>query len=252
VDGEGEETAPAPGLLPAVERAVARFTPFDHTEAVLVSAVGAIGALAHPDCAPILASLAADTRPGVREAVLAACRGASGLEPPAALPPTAPRRPADPGVRRRWRGPGTLARVHTTRGTFVIGLRGDVAPGTVDSFARLADAGYFDGTEIHRVVPNFVVQAGDPTGTGMGDPGYSLRCEDSPLPYRRGTVGMALSGKDTGGSQFFIALSPQPHLDGSYTVFGEVSAGMEVLDLIEEGDGILEVKIERRGRGGSD
>ncbi|HUT77049.1 MAG TPA: peptidylprolyl isomerase, partial [Polyangia bacterium] len=100
------------------------------------------------------------------------------------------------------------------------------------------------------VVPNFVVQAGDPTGTGMGDPGYTLRCEVSGLPYRRGTVGMALSGKDTGGSQFFVALSAQPHLDGTYSVFGEVTAGMEVLDLVEEGDGILEVKIERRGRSG--
>jgi cyclophilin family peptidyl-prolyl cis-trans isomerase len=246
--GEGAGKVPLDGLLDSVGRAVARFAQFDHTEAVLVSAAGALGALAHPDCAPVLISLAADSRPGVRRAVLTAFEAIAGLEPPAALPPTEPRRPADPAARGRWAAAGTVARVLTTRGTFVVGLRGDVAPATVDSFAELAAEGYFEGTEIHRVVPGFVVQAGDPTGTGLGDPGYTLRCEVSPLPYRRGTVGMALSGKDTGGSQFFVALSAQPHLDGNYTVFGEVGAGMEVLDLIEEGDEILEVKIERRGR----
>ena len=93
------------------------------------------------------------------------------------------------------------------------------------------------------MVPNFVVQAGDPTGSGLGDAGYTLRCEISATPYRRGTVGMALSGKDTGGSQFFVALSRQPHLDGHYTAFGEVVGGMEVLDVIEEGDEILDVEI---------
>lgn len=245
--GEGEARTPTPGLLPAVERAVARFAPFDHTEAVLVSAAGALGALAHPDCGPALGALAADSRPGVRRAVLAAFE-AAGLPIPARLPPTSPRRPADPGVRGRLAAGGIAARVQTTRGTFVLELRGDLAPATVHSFVALAGDGYFDGTEIHRVVPNFVVQAGDPTGTGMGDPGYTLRCENSPQPYRRGTAGMALSGKDTGGSQFFVALSPQPHLDGNYTVFGEVAAGMEVLDRIEEGDEIVAVRIERRGR----
>ena len=112
-----------------------------------------------------------------------------------------------------------------------------------DSFVELALSGYLDDTEIHRVVPNFVVQAGDPTGTGLGDPGYTLRCEVSPIPYERGTVGMALSGKDTGGSQFFVTLSRQPHLDGNYTVFGRVTSGMETVDLIEEGDKILGVTV---------
>ena len=152
-------------------------------------------------------------------------------------------RPVTHEEKQRWRERTVKARVRTTRGAFVIRLAADTAPGTVGSFVALAEQGYFADTEIHRVVPNFVVQAGDPTGTGMGDPGYTLRCEASALPYRRGTVGMALAGKDTGGSQFFVALSAQPHLDGNYSVFGDVVEGLEVLDLIEEGDRILGVHI---------
>ncbi len=89
---------------------------------------------------------------------------------------------------------------------------------------------------IHRVVPNFVVQAGDPRGDGEGGPGYTLRDEINMLPYLRGTVGMALDGADTGGSQFFITHSPQPHLDGRYTVFGRVVAGMDVVDRLQQWD----------------
>src|SRR5262249_35084385 len=97
-------------------------------------------------------------------------------------------------------------------------------------------------------VPNFVIQGGDPRGDGEGGPGYQIRCEVNPRPYIRGAVGMALSGKDTGGSQFFITHSPQPHLDGGYTVFGQVISGMEVVDRITRGDVIRKVEIfESRG-----
>ena len=96
---------------------------------------------------------------------------------------------------------------------------------------------------IHRVVPNFVVQDGDPTGTGNGGPGWEIRDEINPVLYGRGTVGMALSGPDTGGSQWFVTLSPQPHLDGTYTVFGQIIGGQEVVERIEQGDRILRVSV---------
>jgi cyclophilin family peptidyl-prolyl cis-trans isomerase/HEAT repeat protein len=117
------------------------------------------------------------------------------------------------------------------------------APVTTQAFVELARAGFFNGIKAHRVIPNFVVQGGDPRGDGEGGPGYSLRDEFSPQPYLRGTVGMALDGRDTGGSQFFIALSPQPHLDGKYTVFGHVVKGAEILDRIAPWDVIDRVRI---------
>ncbi len=133
--------------------------------------------------------------------------------------------------------------LHTERGPVHLRLLGDEAPGTVRNFVTLARRGYYDGLTFHRVVPNFVTQGGCPRGDGWGGPGYSIRCEINPVPYRRGTVGMALAGKDTGGSQFFICHSPQPHLDGRYTVFGEVVEGMETVDLLQEGDRILRVEV---------
>jgi cyclophilin family peptidyl-prolyl cis-trans isomerase len=141
-----------------------------------------------------------------------------------------------------------LATFTTTRGSFTAELFPREAPMTVESFAALARKGYFDGTTIHRVVPDFVVQAGDPRGDGTGGPGYALRDELSSLPYLRGRVGMALSGPDTGGSQWFVTLSRQPHLDGGYTVFGEVASGMEVVDRIEQNDRILSVSIREESR----
>ncbi|HSF43323.1 MAG TPA: peptidylprolyl isomerase, partial [Thermoanaerobaculia bacterium] len=104
---------------------------------------------------------------------------------------------------------------------------------------------YYDGLTFHRVVPDFVIQGGDPRGDGTGGPGYSIRDEVNRLRYDRGVLGMALAGADTGGSQFFLTLSPQPHLDGGYTVFGEIVSGGEVLDRIRLGDrieAIVEVK----------
>ncbi len=116
------------------------------------------------------------------------------------------------------------------------------------NFLQLATQGFYDGLAFHRVVPDFVVQVGDPRGDGRGGPGYVMRDEINPLRYQRGAVGMALSGPDTGGSQFFITLSPQPHLDGGYTVFGRVVAGFETLDRIVQGDriqGVAEVDFRR-------
>ena len=134
--------------------------------------------------------------------------------------------------------------IETDRGVVAIELFARDAPLTVRSFMSLVESGYFDGLTFHRVVPNFVVQGGDPRGDGWGGPGYQIRCELGPGPYGRGTVGMALDGRDTGGSQFFITHTPQPHLDARYTVFGRVVAGMDVVDRIVQGDRILRARIE--------
>lgn len=133
--------------------------------------------------------------------------------------------------------------VATARGSFTIELLPEEAPLNVDNFIQLARRRYFNGITIHRVVPNFVIQDGDPRGDGNGGPGYQIRCEINEVPYKRGAVGMALSGKDTGGSQWFITHSPQPHLDGGYTVFGNVVAGMDVVDSIARGDVIRSIAI---------
>lgn len=137
------------------------------------------------------------------------------------------------------------ASIRTTEGTFRVALDPEVAPMAVASFAALADRDFFDGLLFHRVVPGFVAQGGDPRGDGWGGPGYALPDEVSALPYGAGALGMARSDRDTGGSQWFVALTPQPHLVGDYTRFGEVVAGMHVLNALERGDRILDVAIER-------
>ncbi len=142
-----------------------------------------------------------------------------------------------------------VATISTTRGAFDVELLPREAPMTVESFVALAREGFFDGTTIHRVVPDFVVQGGDPRGDGTGGPPYALRDELNPLAYVRGRVGMALSGPDTGGSQWFVTLSRQPHLDGAYTVFGEVTAGMDVVERIEQNDRLLSVRVREESRG---
>jgi cyclophilin family peptidyl-prolyl cis-trans isomerase/HEAT repeat protein len=135
------------------------------------------------------------------------------------------------------------AYIETPKGTVQVELAVLDAPLTVENFVSLARRGYFDGLQIHRVVPAFVVQGGDPRGDGSGGPGFSIRDELNDRPYARGTVGMALSGPDTGGSQWFITHAPQPHLEGRYTVFGEVVKGMDVVDRLEVGDTITRVRI---------
>src|SRR5205814_675659 len=135
--------------------------------------------------------------------------------------------------------------IHTQRGDIEWAFYAREAPQTVRNFVRLARRGYFDGRFVHRVVPNFVVQDGDPTGTGSGGPGYTIRCEYNALHYEAGMVGMALSGKDTGGSQWFITHAPQLHLDGRYTIFARVTRGMDVVARIVQGDRVLKVEVLR-------
>jgi peptidylprolyl isomerase len=133
-------------------------------------------------------------------------------------------------------------RLETSRGNVLIDLQPDLAPFTVMSIVKLSQQrGFYRGLLFHRVVPNFVVQGGDPRGDGWGGPGYELRSEFSMTGFTTGTVGMASAGKDTEGSQFFIALSPQPHLDGRYTVVGSVIDGMDVVNALQVEDRIYDI-----------
>jgi cyclophilin family peptidyl-prolyl cis-trans isomerase len=142
------------------------------------------------------------------------------------------------------RGQTQRATIRTARGDIVLELFGADAPITVWNFMNLARTGYYRGTGFHRVVPNFVAQDGDPRDDGNGGPGYAIRDEMNPRRYERGALGMALSGPDTGGSQYFITHSPQPHLDGHYTVFGRVLRGYPALDSIVQGDRILSIVVQ--------
>lgn len=139
--------------------------------------------------------------------------------------------------------PNPIAEINTAKGTIRIELLRNAAPKTVANFIKLAKSGFYSNRVWHRVVPDFVIQDGCPRGDGWGGPGYEIRCEYNDLPYNTGAVGMATSGKDTGGSQYFICQSPQPHLNGRYTLFGNVVEGIDVVEKIEIGDLIKSVKI---------
>ncbi len=136
-------------------------------------------------------------------------------------------------------------RILTNRGTFVIECDGFYAPYTVAAFLDRVDSGFYDGLIFHRVIPNFVVQGGDPRGDGWGGPNYHLLTEKSPVGYDIGSVGMASAGPDTEGSQFFITTTPQYHLDYNYTRFGSVVEGIDVVLNIERGDKILAADVRR-------
>jgi cyclophilin family peptidyl-prolyl cis-trans isomerase len=144
--------------------------------------------------------------------------------------------PAEAGGRQ----PGLT--IETEGGRISVTLFAADAPLTVDALLRMADRHYFDGGTWHRVVPNFVIQDGDPRWDGWGGPGSALRDEVGRRPYGRGTVGMALAGRDTGGSQFFITVSQQPHLEGTYPVVGQVDEGMDLVARITQGDGIRTIR----------
>jgi len=134
----------------------------------------------------------------------------------------------------------------TERGDFTMELYPEKAPLTAANIVSLVRQNFYDGIYFHRVVPGFVVQAGDPRGDGWGGPGYAINCEYNDIPYNRGTVGMALAGKDTGGSQFFVVHTPQPQLNGRYTAFGKVVAGMDVVDNLMIFDRIERATLSRR------
>ncbi|HLT46958.1 MAG TPA: peptidylprolyl isomerase [Rubricoccaceae bacterium] len=138
------------------------------------------------------------------------------------------------------------ATLATDRGDVVVDLHPEHAPKTVNNFVFLAREGFYDGVTFHRVIADFMIQGGDPTGTGRGGPGYTFEDETrgNPLRHERGVLSMANAGPNTNGSQFFITHAPQPHLDGRHTVFGRVVEGMDVVDAIRQGDTIQRVTVE--------
>jgi cyclophilin family peptidyl-prolyl cis-trans isomerase/HEAT repeat protein len=163
----------------------------------------------------------------------------------AAIRPAPTRQPPSFYEQPELVSPSVSPRVYidTERGTIEIEMAVLDAPLTCLNFMTLARKGFFTGTTWHRVVPNFVAQDGDPRGDGEGGPGYTIRDEINERPYVRGTLGMALDWADTGGSQFFLTHSPQPHLDARYTVFGQIVRGLDVLDRIQPGDAIMRVRV---------
>ncbi len=137
------------------------------------------------------------------------------------------------------------AEITTNKGSMTLELYANHAPKTVNNFTFLAREGYYDGVAFHRVIPSFMVQGGDPTGTGMGGPGYQFEDEftNNPLRHVDNVLSMANAGPGTNGSQFFITHESQPHLDGRHTVFGKLTAGVDVLNSIQQGDVMEKVVI---------
>jgi peptidyl-prolyl cis-trans isomerase B (cyclophilin B) len=155
---------------------------------------------------------------------------------------------------KQWNSPPTMqidaektyvATIETDRGNIELELFPQHAPVTVNNFVFLAGEGFYDGVSFHRVIPNFMIQGGDPTGTGRGGPGYRFEDEvrGNPLKHETGVISMANAGPNTNGSQFFITHSPQPHLNGRHTVFGKVTAGQDVVDAIQQGDVMNRVTV---------
>ena len=147
--------------------------------------------------------------------------------------------------------PNKKATIQTVKGTIEVELFADEVPNTVANFEKLANAGFYDGTKFHRVIPNFMIQGGDPhskTGkgrVGTGGPGYTIKCETQRNTHKHvaGTLSMAHAGKDTGGSQFFICHTAQPHLDGVHTVFGQVAKGQDVVNKIAQNDEVTSIRV---------
>ena len=140
------------------------------------------------------------------------------------------------------------ATIETNKGVMELELYPQHAPKTVNNFVFLAGKGFYDGLSFHRVISNFMIQGGDPTGTGGGGPGYMFEDEvaENPLKHEKCVISMANAGPNTNGSQFFITHAPQPHLNGNHTVFGKVVVGQDVVDSIREGDKMEQVKISEK------
>ena len=135
--------------------------------------------------------------------------------------------------------------METDRGDMELELYPEYAPKTVNNFIFLAREGFYDGVVFHRVISDFMIQGGDPTGTGRGGPGYAFEDEvaENPLRHETGVISMANAGPNTNGSQFFITHSPQPHLDGMHTVFGKLVEGQEIVNAIQQGDRIVKITV---------
>jgi cyclophilin family peptidyl-prolyl cis-trans isomerase len=245
--GERGDAAATSALMAALQK------PGPRAADLRLASSTALGKLGDPRAVEILRSvLATDDDPRIRLAARHALEEILPPEESIGLPDADEIRRDVRPVTRSTRQAGLVTRsnaeqlvLHTDRGRITIDLFGEDAPQMVESFAALADSGFFEKLTFHRVVGDFVIQGGDPTGTGWGDAGYTLRSEWNPRRYQRGTVGIAHSGKDTGSCQLFITQSPQPHLDARYTIWGEVVSGMEVVDRIRRGD-TFRAEVRRR------
>lgn len=230
------------GAIPALVEAyeVRRQSgPIPVLEAILLT----LGQVGEPDVVALLQDALGDDRPRIRQAAADALWNLTGVRPRGLNLPN-PERVLD--VRElQALGLTPRLRLETTKGTIRIRLVPDQAPVTVQSVAALAEEGRYDGVPFHRVIGNFVAQTGDVAiGTGAGGPDFTLRSEFTAIPFIRGVVGMASSGKDTEGSQFFMTHTALPHLDGQYTAFGWIEEGAQVLDALMLGDRILRARIE--------
>jgi len=223
-----------------------RFGQRDETYVARAAALGALAKYGAAAALPVLREAFADKDWAVRVRAAALARELDpSIDAAHLIRPAPTSRPRDAYTSPSLVSPAVSPHLYieTDKGTITVELAVLDAPLTTDTFLTLAGKGFFTGLAIHRVVPNFVVQDGDPRGDGEGGPGFTIRDEPNGLPYLRGTVGMALDWADTGGSQFFITMSPQPHLDGRYTVFGHVVAGMEVVDRLQQWDVIKQVRV---------
>jgi len=162
------------------------------------------------------------------------------------VPESKPKTYSEPPPMTIDTGKQYTATIETEKGDLVLELFASDVPLTVNNFVFLAREGFYDGTTFHRVIADFMIQGGDPTGTGSGNPGYSFADEFTEHTHVAGALSMANSGSDTNGSQFFITHSPQPHLDGHHSVFGQLIEGMDVLKKIEQGDTVIRITIEER------
>lgn len=239
----GLATIKATSAIPALADAY-RATAGDSTYVARAAILTAANSLDPAATQPLLQTALQDRDWAVRVKAAMLLRDQGIADTAMAIRP-APVRPMDDATRQSLLAPqfSPHAFIQTDRGTIEIELAITDAPLTVANFIDLAHKGFFNGIAIHRVVPDFVVQDGDPRGDGEGGPGYTIRDELNELPYLRGTVGMALDWKDTGASQFFITHSPQPHLDARYTVFGHVVNGIEIVDRTQPWDVIRRVQI---------
>jgi len=235
------------GSVEALTEAYEASTPPDDLEGMqaILRALGATGA---PEAEPLLRREASSRTGSLQRAAAQALANLTGEEPlENGLEGEGPGRRVD------WQALAALGSsprmtLETEKGTVVLVLDAENAPQTVQTVAGFAREGLFDDTPFHRVVPNFVIQGGDfARQDGFGGPGFSIRSEFTEVPFLRGVLGMASSGKDTEGSQFFVTHSMAPHLDGGYTAFGWVESGMDVVDALYEEDRVLTARVEASG-----
>jgi len=234
--GDGMARVPGDSLVPAMRAAYATLRRLDDLEGLGLY-VDVLGRLALAPLDSTLDGLAVHWNVAVRSKARALIRSLGRELPDHAVAEVPQSQRVVIGSQRSLPRVG----VHTSGGDFVLELRPDAAPVTSARFLQLVESGFYAGLTFHRVVPGFVVQGGDPRGDGYGGPDFSQRCEDNELVYERGSVGMALAGRDTGGSQFFITYGAEPSLDGRYTIFARVASGMEVVEQLQPGDRMLEL-----------